>query len=404
MIIFRLWNLIRGYVTINITNTNYEKIINLLQRNKINLWDIEKKEIGISFKISYEDYKKYYNLMKDTKMETVKKTGFAFKIKKIQVRKGFIAGIGILIFCFFMFSNLVWNIEVIGANQAISKEIKNTLNENHIKMPSTLGGLNEKHIESIIHKNFDNFKFVEAYIEGSKLIIFVKEKELENAVIKENIPSSIISKKNAIINKTIVKNGQLVVKIGDVVYKGQTLVMGFVKNKNSEEFMMVPSEGTIYGKTYYNFELKEEKLKSLTNYTNNDKKVYYLKINDAKYKIIGDTEPFENYNYNERIIKIPVFSNLTNISFIRGKYFESKVDEIKIAENTAQNKMKVKLYDELIKMCSNDSKTLNASLNFEEDENYYYLNAQVEVVEDIGESVKIYPAEPVEENEEIKED
>lgn len=407
MIIFRLWNLIRGYVVINITNTNYEKIINLLQRNKINLWDIEKKEVGISFKISYDDYKKYYKLMKDTKIETVKKAGFAFKIKKIELRKGFMAGIVILVLCFFFFANLVWNIEVIGANQTIAKEIINVLNENNIKMPSTLGSLNEKHIETLIHKNFNHFKFVEAYVEGSKLIIFVKEKELERSVIKDNTPSSIISTKNAIINKTIVKNGQLVVRVGDVVYEGQTLVMGIVKNKNSEEFMMVPSEGTIYGKTYYNFELKEEKLKTFTSYTNNDKKIYYLKINDKKHKIIGDTEPFENYNYSERMINIPIFSNITNISLMSGKYYEEKSEEIKIDENTARNIMKVKLYDDLLKMCSNDSKILNTSFSFEEDDNYYYLNAQVEIVEDIGETIKIFPSEAIEkdeENKEIKED
>jgi len=404
MIIFRLWNLIRGYVIINITNTNYEKIINLLQRNKINIWDIEKKDVGISFKISYDDYKKYYKLMKDTINETVKKTGFAFKFKKLMVRKGFIAGIVLLMLCFFMFANLVWNIEVVGANQTISKEIKNTLYENNIKMPSTLGGLNEKHIETIIHKNFDNFKFVEAYIEGSKLIIFVKEKKVESSVIKENTPSSIISTKNAIINKAIVKNGQLVVRIGDVVYKGQTLVMGIMQNKNSEEFMMVPSEGTVYGKTYYSFELKEEKQKNITNYTNNGKKIYYLKINDKKYKIIGDTEAFENYNYNEKIIKLPVFSNLTNIYFVSGKYFEKKIDEIQIDEDSAHNKMTVNLYDELLQMCSNDSKILNTSLNFAEDDKYYYLNAQIEIVEDIGESVKIFPTETFEKNEKTKED
>nr|WP_312576336.1 sporulation protein YqfD [Sedimentibacter sp.] len=407
MITFKLWNLIRGYVIINITETNYEKTINVLQRNKIRLWDIEKKEVGVSFKISNEDYKKYHKIIKESKLETAGKTGLSFKIKKLKLRKGFIAGIIILVLCFFMFTNLVWNIEVIGVNHAISSEIKNALSENGIKMPSTIAGLNEKHIETILHKKFANFKFVEAYIEGSKLIIFVKEKESESSVIKENVPSSIISTKNAIINKAIVKNGQLVVQVGDVVYKGQTLVMGIVKNKNSDDFMMVPSEGTIYGKTYYNFEMKEFKKKDIAKYTNNAKKIYYLKKNEDRYKIIGDTEPFENYNYSERTIKIPIFSNITGISLVKGKFFEETIDEVDIDENTAKNKMKVNLYDDLIKMCGSDAKILNTSFDFQEDENCYYLNAQIEVIEDIGEKIRIFPTEENEENdnnEEIKED
>ncbi len=274
-------------------------------------------------------------------------------------------------------------------------------------MPSAISNLNEKHIETLLHKEFANFKFVEAYVEGSKLIIFVKEKELESSVIKENTPSSIISTKNAIINKAIVKNGQLVVRVGDVVYKGQTLVMGIVKNKNSDDFMMVPSEGTIYGKTYYNFEVKEDKIKNITKSTNNAKNIYYIKLSDKKHKIIGDTEPFKNYNYSEKIIKIPLLSNITGISFIRGKFFEEVISEVEIDENSAKNKMKVNLYDDLIKMCGNDAKILNTSFNYQKDDKYYYLNAQIEVIEDIGESIKIYPIEENKEmdnNEEIKED
>lgn len=407
MITFKLWNLIRGYVIIDITDTNYEKTINVLQRNKIKLWDIEKKEVGISFKISNDDYKRFHKLMKESKLEPSKKTGLSFKIKKLKLRKGFIAGTIILIFCFFMFTNLIWNIEVVGVNHIISKEIKDTLSENGIKMPSTIGNLDEKHIETILHKNFANFKFVEAYVEGSKLIIFVKEKELETSVIKENNPSSIISTKNAIINKAIVKNGQLVVQVGDVVYKGQTLVMGIVKNKNSDDFMMVPSEGAIYGKTYYNFEIKEDKKKNVTKYTNNTKKIYYLKINDEMHKIIGDTKPFENYNYSEDTIKIPVFSNITGILLVKGKFFEESTNEIEIDENTAKNKMKVDLYDDLIKMCGNDAKILSTSFDFQEDEKCYYLNAQIEIIEDIGESIRIYPTEEnkeIDNSEEIKED
>ncbi|MBP1925452.1 hypothetical protein J2Z76_001311 [Sedimentibacter acidaminivorans] len=407
MITFKLWNLIRGYVIINITDTNYEKTINVLQRNKINLWDIEKNDNGVSFKISNDDYKKYYKIIRDIKLEPTKKTGLSFKLKKLELRKGFIIGIIVLIISFFMFSNLVWNIEVVGTNQIVSRNIKDTLSKNGIKMPSTISNLNEKHIETLLHKEFASFKFVEAYVEGSKLIIFVKEKELESSVIKENTPSSIISTKNAIINKAIVKNGQLVVRVGDVVYKGQTLVMGIVKNKNSDDFMMVPSEGTIYGKTYYNFEIKEEKIRNITKSTDNTKNIYYIKLSDKKHKIIGDIKPFKNYNYSERAIKIPILSNITGISFVKGKFFEEKISQIEIDENSAKNKMKINLYDNLIKMCGKDAKTLSTSFNYQKDEKYYYLNAQIEVIEDIGESIKIYPIEENEEmdnNAEIKED
>ncbi len=389
MLIFKLMYLLRGFVVIRLKNGNFEKIINLLQRKNINMWDVEKNEHGIKFKISYEDYKKYEEILRDKNMEAVNKKGFALKLRKLKVRKGFVAGLFILLVCLYVLSSLVWNIQVIGTSNITAKNIVKLLEENNIKTPISHSSLKPKKIETMLYNSFERFKFVEVYIEGSNLIIFVKEKKPEKAEIKSNEPSSIISNKNAIINKVIAKSGQPVVKVGDVVYEGQTLVMGMVKNKNSEEFMMVPSEGTIYGKTYYNFEMKEEKVKSFEVSTNKHKNVYYLQINGNSIKIIGDKAPFENYNYREETVNIPIISNLTDIRFIKGTYYEQVVEPIEIDESTAKNKMKVALYDDLLKMCNRDAKILKSSMNFSHDESYYYLRAQIEVIEDIGEKVRL---------------
>lgn len=399
MLIFKLVSLLRGYVIIRLKAVNCEKIINLLRKKDIHMWDVEKKEDTVKFKISYEDYKKYEELLKETKSETISKRGFALKLGKLKVRKGFVAGLLILLVCLYVLSSLVWQVEIVGTNNITAKSIIKVLEENNIKMPIAHSSLKPKKIETMLYSKFDKFKFVEVYIEGSNLIIFVKEKEIEKAEIKSNEPSSIISTKNAIINKVIAKSGQPVVKEGDVVYEGQTLVMGMVKSKTSEEFMMVPSEGTIYGKTYYNFEMKEEKQKDVEVATNNSKNVYYLQISGKSIKIIGDKEPFKNYNYKERTLNIPIISILSDIKLIKGTYYEQVRKTVEIDENTAKNIMKVSMYDDLLVKCNEDAKILKSSLNFSEDENYYYLRAQIEVIEDIGEKVRLYPMVPSEKEE-----
>lgn len=401
MLIFKLMSLLRGYVVIRLKAANCEKILNLLRKNGIRMWDVEKKESEVKLKISYEDYKKYKHIIEKTKMETVNKKGLAFKLRTLKVRKGFVAGLLILLACLYIFSSLVWRVEVIGTDGVTAGNIVKALEQNNITMPAAHSSIRPEKIETILYNSFDEFKFVEVYIEGSNLIIFIKEKKPEKAEIKSNEPSSIVSAKNAIVNKIIAKSGQPVVKEGDVVYEGQTLIMGMVKNKNSEEFMMVPSEGIIYGKTYYNFELKEEKLKNLETATNKSKNVYYLQINGSSIKIIGDKDPFENYNYREREVKIPIISDLSNIALKKGTYYEQVMKAVEIDENTANNKMKVSMYDDLLKMCGKDAKILTSSLNFSEDGSFYYLRAQIEVIEDIGEKVRLYPTQ---ENDATKEE
>ena len=371
MLIFKLMYLIRGYVVIHLDDINSEKTLNILRRRNITVWDVENKNKGIKFKISYDDYIRHSELINEI-MKPVRKKGFMLKLNKLKFRKGFSIGLFILIVSLYLLTSMIWEVEVVGTNQINTKKIIELLQENQIKTPVSISQIEEKKLETLIYNSFENYKFVEVFVEGSKLIIFVKEKIPEPSKIKSNEPSSIISSKNAIISKVIAKSGQPVVKEGSVVYEGQTLIMGIVKNKNSEEFVMVPSDGIVYGKTYYNFEMKEDK------------------------------EPYENYNYRESNIYVPIVSKLTDISILKGVYYEEAATEVQIDEKTAQNKMKVSMYDELLKRCNEDSRIIKSTINFSEDEDFYYLIAQIEVIEDIGEKVRIYPIEDT--TEETKED
>ena len=402
MLIFKLMYLIRGYVVIRLDDMHSEKTLNILRRRNIAVWDVEKKEKGIKFKISYDDYNKHLDLINEI-MKPIKKKGFMLKLNKLKFRRGFSIGLLILIISLYLLTSMIWDVEVLGTNQSNTNKILKVLQENQIKVPLPISQIETKKLETFIYNNFDNYKFVEVFVEGSKLIIFVKEKEPEAANIKSNEPSSIISTKNAIINKIIAKSGQSVVKEGDVVYEGQTLIMGIVKNKNSEEFVMVPSDGIVYAKTYYNFEMKEEKIRSVNVATNKSKFVYYLKLNGNSIKIIGDKDPYENYNYRESLIDVPIISNLADITFLKGVYYEEVIKEIEIDKKTAQNKMKISMYDELLRRCDEDSRIIKSSINFSDDEDFYYLIAQIEVIEDIGERIKIFPITE-DETEEIKED
>ncbi len=390
MLIFKLMYLIRGYVVIHLDDINSEKTLNILRRKNIAVWDVERKNKGIKFKISYDDYIKNLSLINEI-MKTVSKKGLMLKLNKVKFRRGFSIGLLILIVSLYLLTSMIWEVEVVGTNQTNTNKILALLSENQINIPVSMSQIETKKLETMIYNNFENYKFVEVFVEGSKLIIFVREKEPEPAKIKSNEPSSIISSKNAIISKVIAKSGQPVVKEGDVVYEGQTLIMGIVKNKNSDEFVMVPSDGIVYGKTYYNFEMKEEKIRSVNVSTNKSKFVYYLKINGNSIKIIGDKEPYENYNYRESNINVPIISKLADISILKGVYYEEVIKEIEIDEKTAQNKMKVSMYDELLKRCDEDSRILKSTVNFSEDDDFYYLISQIEVIEDIGQKIRIFP-------------
>ena len=88
MLIFKLMYLIRGYVVIRVNSINSEKTLNILRRRNIKVWDVEKRDKGIKFKISYEDYIAHLDLISEI-MKPVSKKGFMLKLNKIKFRRGF---------------------------------------------------------------------------------------------------------------------------------------------------------------------------------------------------------------------------------------------------------------------------------------------------------------------------
>ncbi len=385
----RLNNFIKSYVVVNLKTKNYEKILNLLRRKNILMWDINKLQDGISFKIYKKDFEKNRQFFNDANITPVKKIGFMFKLNKLYLRIGFVAG-AVLIFIYtFIFCSFAWDIKVMGNENLKESEIVKYLNDNHIKTPIKLNKISNKHVEDLIYSNFNEVKFVEAHVEGINLVIYIREKKETEYTMSDNIPSSIISNKQAVIYKTVVKHGQLLVKEGDVVNKGQLLVQGIQKDKDNIE-KLISSDATILGYTYYNLTLTEPKIHSIKKETGKTNKIFKLLIKDKSIKIFGNENKYKNFDSKNKTIHIPIITDFLKISFESIKNYEVDIIEEEMSKEYVENKLLINLYEKLVKICNKNAKIDKQNIVFEETDTEYILNAKIEMIEDIGESIKIY--------------
>lgn len=389
MLLLKLWNYLIGYVIIYIENVNYEKVINVLKKNNILIWDIKRRNTGVQIKIKASSYFKHEEFISKLGITLLNKRGLFFSLKKLRRRKGFIIGFVFLIICMIYFCSFIWFIEIIGSNKIEDSQIIEMLNKNNITVPYKINLLNCEHVENILYENFESLKFVEAYVEGTKLLIYVKEKKEPEYITKESFPSSIISKKNAVINKIILKKGMKVVKEGDVVTKGQILINGMIKT-NTDKHYLVHSEAIIYGQTYYNLNLKEKKQQEKTIKTDEHKSIYYWYYKENKDKIYGNKDIPVNYILETNKINIPVLSSLFDLHILKENYFETEVKTVIVDNELLMNKLIIELYEKLYRMCDHNSKILNKNIEYVEDDQYIYINARIEMLENIGETVRMY--------------
>ncbi len=385
----RIDNFVKSYVIVNLKTKNYEKTLNLLRRKNVVMWDINKVQDGISFKIYKKDLEKNKQFFNDANINPVKKVGLMFKLNKLYMRLGFIAGAVLIIIYIFIFCSYTWNIRLIGNEQILETDIVKFLSDNHIKTPIKIDKINNKQIEDLIYSNFKSIKFVEAHIDGINLVLYIREKKESDYIINDTSPSSIISNKQAVIYKTVVKQGQLLVREGDVVGKGQLLVQGTKRDKDNTE-KLVNSDATILGHTYYNLSFTEPKIHNIKKETGKTNKVFKLVFKDKSIKIFGNEKKYKNFDSVSKIIHIPIITDFFKISFESIKNYEVDIIEQEISKEYAENKLFINLYEKLVKVCNKNVKIDKKDIVLEETENEFILRAKIEATEDIGEKIKIY--------------
>ena len=280
VLLVNLFNMIRGYVIILVEGYFLERFINICTRRQIYLWDIKKINIvKMRLKISIKGFKMLRPIVHKTgcRVKIVKKKGLPFLLYKHRRRKTFVAGIVIFFLVLWYITSFVWAIEVVGNEQLTASEIKTSLRESGLKKGSFKAMLNLPAIENQVMLITDKLSWIGIEIRGTKAIVGVKERRKPPQIIPKDIPCNVVSAKEGVINRMIVKSGQPMVKEGDTIQKGQLLVSGVIDSK-VEGVRYIHAVADIEARTWYEQTQKLSLTKAIHIKTGNEKTKRSLKV------------------------------------------------------------------------------------------------------------------------------
>jgi len=225
----------------------------------------------------------------------------------------------------------------------------------------------EKIKEKIINDNKEKIEWLEIDRQGTKYLVKVEERKINNEII-DSKPQNIIAKKSGVINKIISSEGEILVKKDQYVKKGDVLISGIIHNKE-EEVGRVKAIGSVIAETWYTVKVElpyhyYEELK-----TSNSQTVVVFNWFNKNIKLFD----FKKYN-NSKLEDIFVLNNsVLPISISLSKEYEMKItDKIYTRENVvseanfiAKNKLKSNLgenieiiYEKNLKILEEDSKII----------------------------------------------
>jgi similar to stage IV sporulation protein len=294
-----------GVLRINVKSKNLERFINLLWSNGVIQRNIIKETINsMSFDVNYSDYNTVIEVAHKTKskIKIIDRKGIIFLKIRLKKRVAMLLGAFVFVGIIYWLSSYIWGIQISTEKNIAPYEIREELNNIGIIPGTYKKNINVYTIEEKLKNYNPNIMWVRVRVEGSVLKVSVSEREALPNTTKDNSTCNIVAKKDGVITRIYTKAGTAVVKSGDIVKKGQVLIIG--EQGNEGNTYKVHASGEVIAKTYYE-ETREVPLtytkKTMTGnfienyYINIFGKKFYLKNSLNKFAIYDKIEKDDNF-------------------------------------------------------------------------------------------------------------
>ena len=387
-----LLNYILGYVNIKVEGFFIERFINICISKKILLWNMKREKSTILYaNIGIQDYKKLKNIAKKTKtrINIQSKKGMPFLLHRYRKRKIFVGLLAIIFIALFMMSKFIWNIEIKGNTRISKTEIMEELNKNGLKIGTYKRKLNANSVINKVRLDRGDIAWIGIDIEGTNAIVEIKETSEAPEIIDENEYCNIVSNKEGMITKINVQNGTAVVKEGDIVKEGDTLVLGYLEGKYTG-IRYVHAKADIEAKIWYSKKEKVFLKQQIQVPTGATEEKYTLNINNFKINFYKTLSKFENYDTINENKKLMLFSNFyLPIELIKKTNCEYKYEEKIYTEEELTQITQEKIEKELEEEILQTENIINKQTNIYTNEDYIEVEVIYEVLENIGSKDKI---------------
>ncbi|MBO5055232.1 MAG: sporulation protein YqfD [Lachnospiraceae bacterium] len=233
---------LKGYLSIKVWGFSTERFINLCGNRNIILWNIENHGTYYTMCISLKSFYQLKSITRKTGTRVVitGRYGLPFLSLRMKKRKIFIAGLfGSILFWIWM-AGFIWDIEIQGNYYVTGDVFQDFLAESGIEAGMKKKNVDIEELEKAIRNEYNIVTWTSARIDGTKLIIQIKENDLvqseeENEKeIKEEEGYDLIADKDGVVVSIITRSGIPKVSEGAEVKKGDVLVEGCIPIYNED--------------------------------------------------------------------------------------------------------------------------------------------------------------------------
>ncbi|WP_338470293.1 sporulation protein YqfD [Niallia sp. XMNu-256] len=342
-----------GIITVKVTGKGIERFINTLLRNGLYIWSVRRNGIeSIQFKMRLNDIAKLRIISRGSglRIEFLKREGLPFLFKRLLLNSGFLVGAIVFLIIITILSNMIWGIQIKGAEPATEYKINKELDKMGVKVGKLQFFVeNVESIQRQLTNNIEEITWVGVELQGTTYHLQVVEKN-EPEKPKYLSPQHLVAKKKAVIVDMFVEEGQAVVDIHDRVEPGQLLVSGLIGKEGQN--VQVPAKGEVLGETWYKTKVVLPIKSTFQVYNGEEVRKHTLKIGNLKIPVWGFGKiEFKEYETESNEKKINFINWTLPVSLVsethREEETETRIYEQKEAIEIAKKMAKIDIKNKL---------------------------------------------------------
>jgi len=223
------------YSYFKFTGRNLEKAVSKMQRNAINLYKLRKTAPNnMNFCCEIKDELKIFAIFEGScyNIEKLKNGGLLYPVVFLKRNTGILIGLIIFLAAMYINTLFLYDINISGSGSFYSNEINEILQANNIKTFSMFKDLDYDKLENQI-MTLEGIEFVTAKRNGSRLEIEVRLGNT-NATPKNRVYADLTAVCNGEVLSISVIRGTALVKTGDNVTEGQSLIGAYYLTLSEE--------------------------------------------------------------------------------------------------------------------------------------------------------------------------
>lgn len=254
----RLLLLARGQVRIRVTGASLPRFLNVCARNQLTLHNMKRTAWDeLQATLTIDDFRELRRYMGRTgcRVRIIQRKGLPFTVALLRPRFALWGGFFALIFLCWMLCTHIWSIETHFDASLPRDEIMQQLEQAGVRIGVPCRSLNVRKLRWRIMQLQPDITFFALNLQGNSLIIEARGKTRPAEMLDREAVVKVVATRDGVIRTMRVQDGFPLVKAGDAVHVGDTLISGLVPpTTDVGSYRLTHARGTAEAYTAYHIE------------------------------------------------------------------------------------------------------------------------------------------------------